>query len=298
MSLAEKTFKNGEVIIKEGDIGRSFFLLTEGKAGVYANYGKNDLFRIAVIEEGEYFGEMAIIEEYPRSATVVAIGNVHTIEIPANEMTTFFEENPEQISELMKHLGARIKTMTDDFNESEELLKEVRKPDAGKQNESLFSKIKKHINVYQANKNQINDPNTDTIRAAMNGISGDTESFQNGAVIYSEGDPSKCMYILYSGNVGFYSDFGGSDERRTSQLSAVSCFGELEMINWDRRYATAVSEADNTRVEIIYPEDLSDMIHTSPKKVDLILRLLSYRLRKLDVDFLRNCKEITESYNK
>ena len=53
MSLVEKTFNQGEVIIKEGDIGKTFFRLLEGKAGVYADYGKNDPMRLAVLETGE-----------------------------------------------------------------------------------------------------------------------------------------------------------------------------------------------------------------------------------------------------
>ena len=45
MSFVEKTFSQGEIIIKEGDIGKSFFQIIKGKAGVYADYGKDDPFR-------------------------------------------------------------------------------------------------------------------------------------------------------------------------------------------------------------------------------------------------------------
>ena len=62
MSVVEKSFYKGEVIVKEGDIGDSFFRLLEGKASVYADWDKKDQepFRIALLETGEYFGEMAI----------------------------------------------------------------------------------------------------------------------------------------------------------------------------------------------------------------------------------------------
>ena len=42
MSTIDKTFANGEVIIKEGDLGNSFFLIKEGGAVVYKNYGQVD----------------------------------------------------------------------------------------------------------------------------------------------------------------------------------------------------------------------------------------------------------------
>ena len=72
MSWAEKTFKRGEVIMKEGDVGQSFFKLLDGKAGVYADYTKKNPFRLGFLNAGEFFGEMAILEASPRSATVVA----------------------------------------------------------------------------------------------------------------------------------------------------------------------------------------------------------------------------------
>ena len=55
MGIIEKTFRNGEIIINEGDIGRSFFQLLEGSALVYAGFGKNDQIKLATIKEGEYF---------------------------------------------------------------------------------------------------------------------------------------------------------------------------------------------------------------------------------------------------
>ena len=72
MGLAVREFSNGEVIINEGDTGKSIFRLVEGNADVIADYGKKDPMRLAVLKAGDYFGEMAIFEEYPRSAAVVA----------------------------------------------------------------------------------------------------------------------------------------------------------------------------------------------------------------------------------
>ena len=86
MSTMEKTFNNGEVIIKEGDAGNTFFQLLEGKAAVYKNYGEKDEVQVAILEQGQYFGEMAVIENYPRSSTVVAEGDVKVVEIEAEEL--------------------------------------------------------------------------------------------------------------------------------------------------------------------------------------------------------------------
>ena len=299
MALAEKTFNDGEVIIKEGDIGKSFFRLLKGKASVYADYAKKEPFRLAVLEEGEYFGEMAIIEEYPRSATIVAKGHVTVVEIPEDDLNEYFEQNPDQIYELMKHLGRRVETMTRDYNEAKALLKEVSESDAAK-NKSLFSKIKKHINLYQYNKNRLTEPADDTKEEAssesVDDGTGNVRNYGKGLIIFKEGAAEDCLYILHQGRVGFYTDFRRREEVKVDEASAVTIFGEMGMFTGEARTVTAVAETD-ARVETICPEDLEALFKTSPAKVALILRRLSYKVRKLNSDFLYACKDITETYN-
>ncbi len=299
MSMIQKSFKKGEVIVKEGDTGKSFFFILEGSASVYGGFGKSNQLKIGDIEAGEFFGEMAILEAYPRSATVVAKDGTRVVEIPGNEMKSFFEENPDMIFELMRHLAARIQVMTDDYNEAKVLLKDVNKAETPDQKKSLFSKIKKHIDIYQNSKNS--DMGTMSFDKnfgsfADNGSS-QTDTYNRGMVICKEDDDSKCMYVLHSGSVGIYRNYRERDEEKQSELTAVSFFGELGMINETPRTATAVAESDGTRIEELYLEDLESTFQSCPDKIIMILRHMSYRLRRLNTDFLEACKEITENYN-
>ena len=300
MSVVEKSFYKGEVIVKEGDIGDSFFRLIEGKASVYADWDKKDTepFRIALLETGEYFGEMAIIEAYPRNATIVAVGNVRVIEIPKDDLTTYFRDNPDQILVLMKHLGNRIKAMTNDYNEAKVLLKEVRDAEASKK-KSLFSRIKKHVDMYESSKDTIAPPpSAEVIAGIFETItdegSGDIRGCDTNTIIYEEGTTDNCMFILRNGAVGMY------DKNRDliSELKPVSLFGEMGMLTGDPREATAVAETDDTYVEVITPDYLEAIFNACPVKIELILRQLSYRLRVLNYDVITTCKEITEAYNK
>ena len=299
MGLAEKTFKKGEIIIKEGDVGKTLFYITEGKAGVYVDYGKKNPFRLGFVESGEFFGEMAILEAYPRSATVVAERNISVIEIPGDDMNSFFSENPDQIIALMKLLGSRIETMAADYVESQVLLKQLRDADEGKK-KSLFSKIKMHMDTYQANKNQLEEPSKANLKAELekykNVGAGELKTLRKGMFIFREGKEEQCMYILHSGKVAMYNNYRSKEEVMLSELEAVSFFGEMGIISDEPRNATAVVESSAATVEAISREDLQKMIKTCPNKVYMILRDMSYRLRKLNVDFLRTCKEITENY--
>ena len=60
---------------------------------------------------------------------------------------------------------------------------------------------------------------------------------------------------------------------------------------------TAVAEVGDTRVEIIRAEDLPGLFQTSPAKVDMILKNLSYRLRSITYDYFKACQEIYEFSN-
>ena len=124
----ERNFSKGEVIFRQGDTGNSFFKILEGSVKVIANYGEAGERELTVLNPGEFFGEMAILEAYPRSATVVAKGNTRVVEIPGNEMNSFFDENPDMILELMRHLASRIQVMTSDYAEAKALLTKFNMP--------------------------------------------------------------------------------------------------------------------------------------------------------------------------
>lgn len=300
MITNEKTYVNGEVIIKEGDIGNSFFQLLEGNAGVYLNYGKEDQVKLGVLSAGQYFGEMAVIESYPRSSSVIAEGDARAIEIPEKELNNYFSENPDKIIAIMKHLGNRIKALTDDYTEAKGLLADLKNEGIDKKNESVLSKLKKHMNWVMSGKNNISKPSAESLRETSDKVSASEngETYKKGTIIFKQGEVGKCMYIVHGGSVGIYSNYGQESEIRLTELYPTSCFGEMGMIAEEARSATAVAESDETFVEIIRLEDLETLFKSSPITIEMILRHLSYRLRKLTYDYYSTCKEISDAYSK
>nr|MCR4688108.1 cyclic nucleotide-binding domain-containing protein [Saccharofermentans sp.] len=167
---------------------------------------------------------------------------------------------------------------------------------------SLFSKIKKHIDMYQNNKSKMEElpPENlaEDLAALGNAGKGKSKSYRRRMIIFNEGDPADCMYILHEGTVSLCKNYKTPDEEDICDLNPVTIFGEVGMIAEEVRSFSAVSVSDDTRVEIIAPEELVGIFEECPGKIDVILRHLSYRLRKINNDFLGVCKEITESYNK
>jgi len=88
--VEKRVFSENEVVFREGDLGRSFYRIESGIAGVYLCYGEKDQRKLTEMKPGQYFGEMAIIEARPRSTTIVAEKELHVLEIQENELNKFF----------------------------------------------------------------------------------------------------------------------------------------------------------------------------------------------------------------
>lgn len=294
----ERTISSGEIIIKEGDEGNTFFQLLEGKVGVYNNYGQEDQVQIAILEPGTYFGEMAVIESYPRSSTVVAEEDSRVVEIAASELTEYITENPGKILDICVVLGNRLKAMTDDYNEIKKALDNVRKENSKNNYASFFASMTKQ-SIYLSAKNfRLEKPSAEALREAADAVSRkgtSGETYPYGTIIFKQGEPGKCMYIVHSGSVCIYSNYGADNEIRLSEVKPVACFGEMGLITQEARTATAVVESNDTQVEIIYPEGLEDLFKSCPEKIDMILKNLSYRLRVITYEYCKACKEIYDN---
>ena len=301
MSTIEKSFGNGEVIIKEGDIGNSFFKITSGNAVVYKNYGQPDQVKLTVLESGQFFGEMAVIETYPRSSTVVADGDVKVVETPGEELNSYYREDPKMILAIMKHLGDRVRELTADYNEARSLFNDTGAAEV-KQNDSFMARLKKHIDFYLSGKGNISKPSAEAVREKTEAITGtessNIECYKKGSVIFKQGETGKCLYLVHGGCVGIFSNYGQDNEVKLTELYPVECFGEMGVVAEEARSATAVAMVDETCVEIIRAEDLEGLCITFPVKVDMILRHLSHRLRDLTFDYFTTCKDLYEKYNK
>jgi CRP-like cAMP-binding protein len=72
--LREKTIASGENIVTQGEKGDAYYIIKSGKADVFKKMMTDKIQKVAVIEEGQGFGEEALITDSPRSATVKAAG--------------------------------------------------------------------------------------------------------------------------------------------------------------------------------------------------------------------------------
>jgi CRP-like cAMP-binding protein len=98
----ERTVAAGIQVTKEGEMsGVGFFVVTGGEATV--NVGGND---VKTIGPGDHFGELALVSEAARTATVTATTELHLLEIPFWDFRDFAHANPDVTWKLLQHVVA------------------------------------------------------------------------------------------------------------------------------------------------------------------------------------------------
>jgi CRP-like cAMP-binding protein len=95
----KETYKDGQAILKEGGYGEGTYLIISGKVRITKKIDDENL-DIALLEKGDYFGEMSFLDRLPRSASATAVGDVQLGLIDKD----FLDEEINKTSEEFRHI--------------------------------------------------------------------------------------------------------------------------------------------------------------------------------------------------
>jgi voltage-gated potassium channel len=102
--FSEKTFPAGSVVVKEGDThGMGFFVVADGE-GVVTVGGKE----VGKVGPGSYFGEVALISDRVRTATVTATTDLRTLVMTFWDFRAFVKSDAEVAWKLLEHVGGLL----------------------------------------------------------------------------------------------------------------------------------------------------------------------------------------------
>ena len=97
LSAPMAVYGSGETIVRQGEEGQSMFVVLSGTVSVVLQPSREEVARI---DRGGYFGEMSLLTGEPRSATVIAIGDVVVVEIGADLFRRLATAHPEAIEKI------------------------------------------------------------------------------------------------------------------------------------------------------------------------------------------------------
>lgn len=103
-------YHDGETIVRQGEMGDSMFVIQQGSVEVLREEAGRT-FRLRELGPGELFGEMALCENTPRSATVRAVGEARVLTVDKRTFLRRVQEDPSLAFRVLQTMSARIRLL-------------------------------------------------------------------------------------------------------------------------------------------------------------------------------------------
>lgn len=102
------SFSRGDSIFVEGELGTEMFIVQEGEVHIRKRLG-DEMRTLSVLEKGDFFGEMSVIESQPRSADAVAATDVSLLVINGTRFNEMLRKNPEIAIRIIRKYSRRLR---------------------------------------------------------------------------------------------------------------------------------------------------------------------------------------------
>ena len=112
--VRRRSYHRSEVVFHQGDPGDTLHLIRAGRVKIVLPAETGDEVVLAILGPGDCFGEMAVLDGEPRSASVVAMEQVETLALGRQDFRTFFRSSPETAERLVINLARIIRKVNED----------------------------------------------------------------------------------------------------------------------------------------------------------------------------------------
>jgi CRP/FNR family cyclic AMP-dependent transcriptional regulator len=117
-ALHSRTYREGEVVFVEGDIGRALFVLEDGAVELTRKDADGRPVVLYRLKPGDFFGEMALLESLPRTATATAVDKTRLHLLYKSKLDALLMAEPRIGVTIMSHLAsllsARLRRVSND----------------------------------------------------------------------------------------------------------------------------------------------------------------------------------------
>lgn len=111
--MITRTFRKNTVIINEGDQANSLYIILSGMVKVFLSNEDGKEIIINTLEEGDHFGELALLDDAPRSASIMTTEKSSLGTISKADFVTVLSKHPELALKLIQELTRRIRLLSD-----------------------------------------------------------------------------------------------------------------------------------------------------------------------------------------
>lgn len=116
--ITQIDLKQGSQLFETGDRGEELYIVRSGKVEIYIRNVAGEKIVLTVAEHGDLFGELAMLDSGPRTATAVALEDTQLIVLNRDNLQLFFQKKPDAALDMIAAMGAMIRKADDILRKS------------------------------------------------------------------------------------------------------------------------------------------------------------------------------------
>lgn len=116
--IVKETYAEGDYIFFEGDLDYHFYIVEKGLIEIFTKSSKSDRVKIALLGEGESFGEFALLDRQSRSASAQAMSPCVLVKVSEKGYQQLLQDLPPWASAMLKSFALRLKAMNERLKEN------------------------------------------------------------------------------------------------------------------------------------------------------------------------------------
>jgi CRP-like cAMP-binding protein len=115
--LVLRRYDAGQIIFHHGDPGGLLYIIVKGKVKIAHSTLEGQEAFLAILGAGEFFGELALIDESPRSATAEALAKTETLTLHRDEFVRYLRNNPEFAHHVLQTMAQHIRRLNSQLSD-------------------------------------------------------------------------------------------------------------------------------------------------------------------------------------
>jgi CRP/FNR family cyclic AMP-dependent transcriptional regulator len=108
-AVTRRPFRAGEMIFAQGDLGSEMYIVAEGHVNIHLPGNASRRVSLKDIARGEYFGELALFDDKPRSASALATTDAVLLELTRHTLSAYLERRPKAAMAILRTMGERLR---------------------------------------------------------------------------------------------------------------------------------------------------------------------------------------------
>jgi len=262
----------GQTIIRKGETGHHLYVVVDGHLRVHD--GDHTLDTLGA---GGVAGEMALLDDHARSASVTAVADSHLLQLDQNAFYELLAGQPQLLRDMMSLLSRRLREQTQALppGEQEQPARPVL-PLVGGQPGMTSVAVQGHLmdldKVFVLKRVELFGESDNELLGRLASLLEEVD-LAGGEELFHQGDPGQSLYIVAAGQVRVH-----IDDRTLAYVGEGEVIGEMALLESEPRLA-AVTAVVPTQLLRLDQEPFFELLESQPQLARGIIIMLSARLR-------------------